>query len=336
MERKVTTLKSLSKILTEEAAKMKADPVMEKIVRCVCEFADVSVSLQEDIVKNLSVQVPSDPDPAGAAALAPVPDQEIEVFTQYSQVASRVPKVVPAPVPKLQPGPRKDPKVQAFQDAVKHSERSTLIFNLNLGSKKTLNEKSILSQATLALSAAAAEVEGNKGRNPTREAVVALDDVMSVTQNVTLYGKVTRPYENKTNPQDPNNKTFFTMPIRYEFKDKDTRIEAETILRDTCNVDCATPYPVILRSCIKQVIDHFRKTYPNDYIKVQVDTNNLTLKVARKVKGSGWFDHKDPIKLPNQVLDIRARFVPKDFVLTNLPDFDSLSQSSEEDIADQF
>jgi hypothetical protein len=234
------------------------------------------------------------------------------------------------PPPKSQaPKPAKDPKLQAFQDAVKHSERYTLIFNLNLGSKKTLNDKTILSQATLALSAAAAEVEGNNSKYPTKDTVAALDDVMSVTQNVTLFGKVTKPYENKNNTQDPKNRTFFTMPVRYEFKDKDTRIEAETILRDTCKVDMATPYPTILRSCIKQTIDHFRAEYPNDFVKVHVDTQKLALQVSRKVKGRGWFDHNEPIPLPPEVLDIRARFTPKDFRLNGLPSFRKNSNSRE-------
>jgi hypothetical protein len=224
-------------------------------------------------------------------------------------------------VQKAAPKPTKDPKLQAFQDVVKHAERSTIVFNLNLGSKKTLNEKTILSQSTLALSEAAAKVEDSNSKIPSKDSILALDYVMSVTQNVTLIGKVTKPFENKKNPQDLLNRTFFTMPIKYEFKDRDTRIEAETILRDTCKVDCATPYPVILRQCIKQVVDHFRAEYPNDYIKVFVDSQKLALKVSRKVKGRGWFDHHDPIQLPPEVLDIRARFAPKDFKLNGLPAF---------------
>jgi hypothetical protein len=213
----------------------------------------------------------------------------------------------------------KDPKLQAFQDAVKHAERSTLIHNLDLGSKKTLNEHTILSKATLALSAAAATVEGNHGKSPSKEAVSALDDVFSVTQNVTLFGRVTRPYENKMNKNDPKNRTFFTLPVRYEFKDRDTRVEAETILRETCKVECTTPYPTILRHCIKKVVEHFREEFPGDYIRTTVDPVKLKLKVTRKVRGHGWYQCDDPISLPKEVLDIKARAIPDDFVMPPLP-----------------
>jgi hypothetical protein len=182
-----------------------------------------------------------------------------------------------------------------------------------------LNEKTILTNATLALSAAAAEVEGNVGQPPSKDAVAALDDVMSVIENVTLFGKSTKAYENKLNPQDPKNRTFFTMPIRYEFRNRDIKAEAESILRDTCKIDCTTPYPTILRHCIRQVIDHMRKEFPGDYIRVTVDSDNMALKVARKKKGDGWYTLDDDIKLPNEVLDIHARKVPDGFVLNNLP-----------------
>jgi hypothetical protein len=335
MERKVTVLKTLSSTLNTEVAKFNADPILEKILGLVCKVVDNIVDVQDELIKSCNVQIPpevpelSRPLPDSDPDRDPHSDTEIEVFSQYSQVAAKKPqkqKLAAAPPP---PKPTKDPKLQAFQDAVKHSERSTLIFNLNLGSKKILNEKTILSQATLALSAAAAEVEGGFSKTPTKETVAALDDVMSVTENVTLFGKVTKPYENKANSKDPKNKTFFTMPIRFEFKDKAKRLEAETILRDTCNIDCATPYPAILRSCIKQTVDHFRGSYPNDYIKVFVDTQKMALKVSRKVKGDGWYEHNDPIKLPDAVLDIKARFVPKGFVFTNLPSLRNPSISTQ-------
>jgi hypothetical protein len=327
MEKKVVLMKGISTKISEEAAKVKLDPGLETIIRCICEFTEVSAGFHEDLMKanTAIVSVTPAPGPGSRIELDTSPDSQLEpdpeVFISYSQVATRprVTKPSPPPTQPVKQKQVKDPKIQAFQDAVKHAERSTIVFNLNLGSKKTLNEKTILSQATLALSAAAATVEGSNSKVPSGDVVATLDDVMSVTQNVTLLGKVTKPYENRANPQDPKNKTFFTMPIKYEFKDKETRVEVETILRDTCKIDCTTPYPANLRSCMKQVVDHFRADYPEDYIKVAVDTQNLTLRVSRRVKGDGWYNHKEPIPLPELALDIRSRFAPKELVMKNLP-----------------
>jgi hypothetical protein len=206
MEQKLRVMKGLSTTMTNEASKLKLDPGLETIIKCMCEFVDVSVSYHEELTKNCSVEVNSRSDTSGHQEAAPQ-DPDGEVFETYSRVTKK-PAKVPVPVVRKQPQQAKDPKLQAFQDAVKHAERSTLIFNLDLGSKKTLNEKTILTNATLALSAAAAKVEGKGASSPSKDTVAALDDVMSVTQNVVLYGKVTRPYENKSNPADPKKQIF--------------------------------------------------------------------------------------------------------------------------------
>jgi hypothetical protein len=334
MDRKIKTLRGICSKLNEEAVKLKVDIGLENIIRGFCEFVDVSASLHEEFVKALPVSVEpqiivdvaAEPEPETEPE--PEPEQDNDVFS-YSQVTAKKPKKVFAVKPAPATKKIADPKLEAFQEAVEQSERSTLIFNLNLGTKKTLNEKSILSLATNALSAAAATVEGNQGKPPSKEALSALDDVISVTENVTFFGKVTKPYENKRNPKDPRSRTFFTIPVQYEFKDRDVRVEAETILRETCKIDCTTPYPTILRHCIKKVIDHFRAEYPGDYIRVTVVADKLALKVSRRVKGDGWYVHDDLIRLPNQVLDIYARFVPEDLVMPRLPIRRRVSESEE-------
>jgi hypothetical protein len=337
MDRKLASLRGISGKLNEDAAKLKVDIGLENVIRTICEFVDVGSSMFEDIISVCKVETAApepdpDPDQTELAVADPAPDpgaSQTPALTQsqsvpvnqnmYSQVAAKKPQGRTKQIRAEKAEPPVDPKVQAFRDAVKLSERSTLIFNLDLGRHKTLNENTILTKATVALSEAAAAVEGNKGKPPSKEAVAALDDVFSVTENVTLYGRVTKPYVNKANDADPRNKTFFTLPVQYEFRDKDTKFEAERVLKDTCNVDCTTPYPTILRHCINEVISHMRKEYPNEFIKVTVDTTELALKVTRKSKSKGVFKLDDPIKLPLEVLDIKARSVPEGFTLRNLP-----------------
>jgi hypothetical protein len=333
MDRKLNLLRGLCSKLNEDAPKLKVDIGLENVIRTFCEFVDVGSSMFQDLVNCCRGEKPETTGegnvlpPAQTAAVPAVsadPDQDSQ--GSYSQVAAKKPVKKKANPNMVGAVPPRDPKLQAFHDAVKQAEKSTLVFNLDLGRHKTLNEKTILSRATLALSEAAATVEGNKGKPPSKEAISALDDLMSVTENVTLFGRVTKPYVNKFNDKDPRNKTFFTLPIRYEFRDKDTKIEAETILRDTCKVDCTTPYPTILRHCIKQVIDHMRKEYPGDFIKVTVDSLNRQLKVARRKKGEGWYTLDNAIKLPVEVLDVHARFVPEGLVMDNLPTKASLTE----------
>jgi hypothetical protein len=104
--------------------------------------------------------------------------------------------------------------------------------------------------------------------------------------------------------------------VLYEFADKDTRFEAETYLRNKCGAHCSTPYPTILRECIRQVVDAVKVEYPNDQVKVMVDANNFCLCAARRVPVEGnakknrWTYADNVIPLPGLALDVDAKRVP--------------------------
>jgi hypothetical protein len=219
--------------------------------------------------------------------------------------------------------PEEDPAITRFKEAVEKAESSTLIFNLNLGKVPIMNVETMSKNATLALTAMAAEVENRPGSIPTDDTVTGIDDILSVAQNIEFYGKKTKSY---TNPKDNKSGSFCTVPVKYEFSDRETRIEAETFLRQKCGVNCATPYPVILRECIKQCIDKVKSDYPDNQVKVAVDTKRFCLRVARRctVEGSEnygkkWNSYEKVIPLPKEVLNVETRKVPEGFKMDFLP-----------------
>ena len=329
MNKKIGSLYNISARLNEEVTKTTVSPELGTVLHSLCELMNASISLQEELVNSLTVTTP----PAG-----PVPKVTIEDVTDvidsdmdtgntgsfsYSQVASRRPlrqKQLHQLKPPSTPVPAIDPKVKKFQDAIKMAEKSTLIFNLDMGNTKLLNEKSILSKATLALTAKAAEVEGKSLNKLSQDSVDALDDVLSIAEGVTLFGKQTKPFRNSKLAEDPKKGTFFTIPVRYEFKDKEQRFSAESVLRERCKIECTTPNPVIVRHCIKQAVDHVRTLYLGEFVKVQVDPNNFCIKVSRRsADKKTWFKFDDPIPLPEAAYNTAARSVPDDLVMTNLP-----------------
>ena len=77
---------------------------------------------------------------------------------------------------------------------------------------------------------------------------------------------------------------------------------------------------MIVRHCIKRVVDHVRALYPGEFLKVQVDPTNFCLKVSRRTADKKTrFKFDDPIPLPEAAYNTAARSVPEDLVLTNLP-----------------
>jgi hypothetical protein len=217
----------------------------------------------------------------------------------------------PGPVLGSVPDPdTADPELQRFRDCVKEAEKSTLIFNLDMGPVPIMNVDSMSKKATLALTTMAAKVENKNTSIPSKDTVALIDDVLSVSSGMKFFGAVTKTYKK---PGDPRHGSFCTVPVRYDFVDKDTKIRAEKVLRSACNVSCTTPYPVILRECIRRTIDKAKTEFPDKFIKVNVDTGNFCLKVAWRDKDEEhpvWHYAKGAVPLPKEALDIRSRKIP--------------------------
>jgi hypothetical protein len=185
-----------------------------------------------------------------------------------------------------------------------------------MGRVPLLNTETIEKKATLALTTMAAKAEKSSTSIPSEEAITAIDDVLSVTTGHCFYGSVTKTY---INPKDAASGSFCTVPVRYTFKDQRTRVQAETILRTTCNVNCTTPYPPILRECMKQTGEFFRGFYNTDFVGVTVDSGKMALKVSYKPsKVAKWVPHDKLIPIPEEALNITARRPPLGFKMSGL------------------
>jgi hypothetical protein len=197
-----------------------------------------------------------------------------------------------------------------FRDVLKESEKLTVIFNLDMGNFPLMNPNTISKKATLALSKMAAKVEEKNDSIPSKDAVSAIDDLLSITKNMSFFGGSTKPYNN---PHDENHGRFYTVPVKYDFKDRDTRATAEKILRSRCNVSCTTPYPVMLRECIRQTNE------PESFFRTSIDIPSLSLHVSKKInKDSKWERLNTSFPIPEAAMNNTARFVPKNFKMTGL------------------
>lgn len=219
------------------------------------------------------------------------------------------------PIPVSNP---KEAKLQNFREAVKNAERSTLIFNLDLGKTPIMNPKTIVDNSTMALINMAAAVENKPVDRISSDTVEQIDDALSMASNVSFFGSKTKTYRN---PSDPTKSgSFCTVPVKYDFKDRNTRISVEQMLREKCKVNCSVPYPPILRACIKSVIDSGKKAIPNHFVRVSVDTNKMVLKLSwREPNSREWQLHPLGIPIPEIALDVKSRTIPDEITLDNLP-----------------
>ncbi len=205
-------------------------------------------------------------------------------------------------------------KRRIFKETIKECEKSTLLFNLDLGRVPIMNHDTMSTRASLALSRMAAKVENTSSTVPSEDARETLDDVLGLAKGISFYGKQTKTYRN---PKDTENSgAFCTIPVRYDFKNRDTRARVEKVLREKCRIQCSTPYPALLRECIKQAADAVKQKYPGSIVRVNVDTNHCTLKLAKKAPGDNDFKFWDNhIPIPDIALDVSIKKVPDNFKL---------------------
>ena len=219
------------------------------------------------------------------------------------------PNSVQVPQEKLS---EEDKKYYKFKDVVREAEKATLIFNLDLGKSPIMNQDTMSTRASLALSKMAAKKENSSTSVPSEAARDVIDDALGMVQGLSFYGKQTKTYRNKNDIE--NSGAFCTLPARYDFKDKNTRTNVEKVLRETCGVNCATPYPLVLRECMKQTVEHVKKSFPGAAVRVNVDAHNFCLKVAKKMPGSDSYEYlRKHLPLPAAALDVSAKKLPENF-----------------------
>jgi hypothetical protein len=75
----------------------------------------------------------------------------------------------------------------------------------------------------------------------------------------------------------------------------------------------------MVKECIRQIVNRVKGSFPDHFVKVTVDTRDMTFKVARKPpKGDpdpGWKYRIGDIPIPNICFDLNIRRVPRDFIL---------------------
>ena len=318
---RVGMVRSVCENAAIELKKEAWEPSIVNLFEQILEALRITSDIQTDIIGNFSKSTPVTGNTRHS-----LPDAHPKRLRAAGNLTNlQVPK---QQAPRIQKGnnvvdnDNVEPTVQKFKDAVRAAEKSSLLLNLDLGKVPIMNQNTISAKATGALTTMAAVTEGKNSCVPSEEAVTAIDDVLSMVKSMQFFGKTTKSYKNA---KDPKSGAYCTIPVKYEFKDKDTRIRAETILREKCKVHCSTPYPTILRETIRQVINHVKHGYPDNQVRVNVDLKNMGLKVCRRppmVEGRLQYrkEHDRLLPIPAEAFDVGARKVPDNFVVRDLPD----------------
>lgn len=174
-----------------------------------------------------------------------------------------------------------------------------------------VNKDSISTKVTVALTEMAAKAENSSTSIPSDDVVAQIDDILSVADGLTLFGKSTKSYQGR---DKESNGAFCTMPVKLKYQNKDTKNYAEAVLRKVCKAHVSTPYHATLRETIRQVVEETKKISPNEFVRVHVDTHSNLLKVLSRAKDqSDWCRYSPDIPIPEIAKDISLRKSPEGY-----------------------
>jgi hypothetical protein len=222
--------------------------------------------------------------------------------SQKTDNASSQPNGKPAaPVQKKTPT-SEELLAKKVKQAIHKAEKSSILFELDLGPVPIINKETLTRKVTLALHDSASKSDQvTDGSMTPSDAEEIVDDLLTCA-SLDFLGNGSTKYRNDKRPEDPRIGKMCTVPVKLIFKGKDERMMAEQTLRKICKARCSTPYPKKLRSMIRTLVDEGKAAKPGHFVRVRVHPDTLTLDAFASVDGS-WVDLKLERNIPLDILD---------------------------------
>jgi hypothetical protein len=193
-------------------------------------------------------------------------------------------------------------KAKRVKQAIHKAEKTSVLYELNLGPVPIINKETLTRKVTLALHENAGRCEQVSGGSLSPADAEEMIDDMLTCASLDFLGNGSSKFRNEKDPSDPRIGKMCTLPVKLIFKGKDERMRAEQTLRKVCNTRCSTPYPKKLRSMIRDMIEEGKGKQPGHFVRVRVHPENLKMDAFASIDGK-WVDLKLERDIPLDILD---------------------------------
>jgi hypothetical protein len=210
------------------------------------------------------------------------------------------------PVPEK---PRVEPGLNELKDSLAKADTESIMFEADLGPNTLANRNSLAAAFSNTVRTAAITKARDAGSDPA-EAVRVMDDVLSCVTDMEFIGSASQKFINNRNANDTRNNKYCTMPIKFKFDNKDTRIHYKTSMRTFCNLQVGISLPKQVRQEQAAFLSAVRDRYPGDTVTVRPDIRARKLFALRKVGGEGpWERLPESLVLNPEIM--LPGFVPR-------------------------
>jgi hypothetical protein len=183
-------------------------------------------------------------------------------------------------------------------EALERSEKESFLFGADLGPLAITNRSALNVNFSAALKKQTEEKASKEKGDPTVN-IRLVDDARSCVENMDFLGQRSKKYINNRNLNDPRNKTFTTMPIKYEFANKAGRVNFERTMRECCGARAVQSYPEPIRKEMTVFRQALQERYPEEIVMVRPDIPTLRLVASKKTEGTPkWEECEESHVLP--------------------------------------
>jgi hypothetical protein len=196
-----------------------------------------------------------------------------------------------------------------------------------LGQSPLLNPATISSKVTGALIQAAAKNVDCRHGDPSAIAGEMVNDLLSQVKSMDLFGKSTRPCKDPKNPSLDG--TFYTIPVKISFGNKQVAKQVNDILRKQYKVSTSIPYHKTLKKAMTMAHDKVSQANPGKQVLISLEASKKCLKPmvrdppvrASRNGPANWVFTGSYIQLPQDALDPKIKDISSDFCLPTTPTF---------------
>jgi hypothetical protein len=212
-----------------------------------------------------------------------------------SGVAARASARPPQPPPK----PTPPAGLKELREGLEKADRECVLFGANLGPVPVANRNVLATALTAGLrdNASASAAENN---TDMAEMVRDLDDALSCVTDMEFLGAKSKKFLKEG---DSRSNTFCTLPVKFKFEDRNSRINFEKTLRTHTGLRASISIPGPIRDEMKAMKAALTARYPGEIVVIRLDTITAELKAIRKVdKADGWTQCHEKFVLPAGIL----------------------------------
>jgi hypothetical protein len=221
-----------------------------------------------------------------------------------------------AKAPPISAKPAPTPGQRELKESLEKADRESIMFEVDLGKNTLANRSALAAAFSNTVRKAAIDIATASGKDPT-EAVRVMDDTLSIVSDMEFIGSSSQRFISKK-ANDIRSNTFCTMPVKFKFEDRNSRIHFEKSMRDHCNFRAGISLPKPVRLEQAAFLSALKERYPQDAITVRPDIRSASLYALRKVGGEGaWVGCPERLSLSPSIM--LPNFVPrKSMTLTPL------------------